>query len=124
MIEMNRRFFLGGLTAAIAAPFIVRSGILMPVKSLYKPIIESFLEASYDGHSWFCITKIVTTKAMTPRPFNIDTTKYKYTRVIFNRDWEQRPNLMSDPRDLRFIPCSKPEEKINWLCQPLKGYSS
>lgn len=54
MIDLTRRSFLGGLAAAIAAPYVVRSGILMPVKKIILP--ESpmmIIEGSADGVSWF-----------------------------------------------------------------------
>lgn len=35
---MNRRGFLKGLASALAAPAIVRSGVLMPVRAIVQPI--------------------------------------------------------------------------------------
>lgn len=36
---MNRRSFLTGIIAACAAPAIVRSGLLMPVKPQFEPFV-------------------------------------------------------------------------------------
>lgn len=34
---MNRRGFIGGLISAVAAPLVVRSGVLMPLRGLVMP---------------------------------------------------------------------------------------
>lgn len=35
---MNRRGFIGGLISAVAAPLVVRSGVLMPLRGLVMPV--------------------------------------------------------------------------------------
>ena len=54
MLDLSRRSFLGSLAAVIAAPYVVRSGILMPVKKIILPEGPMMiLEGSADGVNWF-----------------------------------------------------------------------
>ena len=64
---LSRRLFLGGLAAAITAPMVVRSGVLMPVRSLIVPAAPKLLapaaafwiEASPDGQNWVKVSRVV-----------------------------------------------------------------
>jgi hypothetical protein len=64
---LSRRLFLGGLAAAIAAPMVVRSGVLMPVRSpivpatpkLLAPAAAFWIEASPDGENWVKVSRVV-----------------------------------------------------------------
>jgi len=38
MADLSRRLFLGGLLTVAAAPAIVRSGVLMPVRPMVEPV--------------------------------------------------------------------------------------
>lgn len=74
---VSRRMFLGGLAAALAAPVVVRSGVLMPVRKLIVPeaprllvpTVATWLEASPDGKMWVKVRRMVglSTSGMSPR---------------------------------------------------------
>lgn len=109
MIDLTRRSFLGGLAAAIAAPYVVRSGILMPVKKILQPAVVSRLQGSYDGQNWFDIMRMAGRPissnplwlykgqpGMVPfDPINhaiansyLSTTPLIHTRVIVEQEWK------------------------------------
>lgn len=59
---MNRRGFLTGMAAAIAAPAVVRSGVLMPLRGIVMPtnhlvgmplsIVEKMVHANMGGYMY------------------------------------------------------------------------
>lgn len=60
-METNRRGFLAGLAALVAAPAIIRPGILMPVKPLFKPTLWNVGDVLFNGNAaveslvgWVC----------------------------------------------------------------------
>lgn len=55
---MNRRSFLTGIIAACAAPAIVRSGLLMPVKPQFEPFVTHLVPYSELGSTSLTINQI------------------------------------------------------------------
>lgn len=56
---LSRRTFVTGLAAALAAPVVVKSGVLMPVRKLIVPEAPAgWLEVSWDGEEWLASTQI------------------------------------------------------------------
>ena len=53
-LDVSRRFFLGGLVAALAAPAIIRPGVLMPVKRIILPtdLVGLQVETLHGGLRW------------------------------------------------------------------------
>ena len=64
---LSRRSFVTGLAATLAAPMIVKSGVLMPVRALILPEKQAFVvrtvaswhEVSKDGINWLKIGRTV-----------------------------------------------------------------
>lgn len=57
--QPTRRAFLGGV-AAIAAPYVVKSGILMPVKAILRPTVVSKLQyQDPTTGEWFDVVRYV-----------------------------------------------------------------
>ena len=90
----RRSFLFGAGSAALAAPFVVRSGILMPIKSIIQPPTLSvpiyagayWVEGSPDGINWTRIQRIVG-----PEPSIIG--RGRYVRVIRDLSWRAPAGL-------------------------------
>ena len=57
--RMNRRGFIGGLAAALAAPSIIRPGVLMPVRSVPHGYI-------YESTSWRFVSNAHCARSVVP----------------------------------------------------------
>lgn len=94
-MQIDRRQLLGGLSAAIAAPYIVRSGILMPVKAIIKPLAaRGITQVSLDGENWVAVAYL-NIKHGRPPDYHEGYPSlgeyvqavYPYRRVLFATGW-------------------------------------
>jgi len=100
--SLSRRNFLIGASAVVAAPLVVRSGILMPVRKLIVPeqrILVPYavlkLEASYDQKEWFLVTRAVHPHGSLLSPANFPVKHDSpYSRVVIEREWKPGHSLL------------------------------
>jgi hypothetical protein len=93
---LSRRGFIGALIiGAMAAPLVVRPGILMPVKRLLLPYVVLKLEASYDEKKWFMVTRAVAREGALLRPADFPVRHdAPFSRVIMEREWRPGQSLL------------------------------
>lgn len=105
---MNRRGFIGAMLAAGAAPYIVRSGILMPVKKLWTPEIPQAY-AYLNGRLWLLTNSGVVNmtvigmevgeeKTATPRPIDLspgESLAFQPDIKLFSK-WESKYSAIID----------------------------
>lgn len=89
---MNRRGFLSACLAAAAAPYVVRSGILMPVGRLYTP--PTTLEIVERALAHMRAVGIAPTKVIIPRHLvNFAQILIPGCEKIFEEDTKLHPSL-------------------------------
>ncbi len=95
-MNLNRRSFLGGLAAAIAAPYVVHASILMPVKAIIKPHIYRITEVSIDGENWCALAYLNLKAGRSLNYMGSAKTIHEYAamtfphhRVVFAKGWTQ-----------------------------------
>jgi hypothetical protein len=93
MIEIARRGFLGGLVAAIAAPAIVRSASIMPVRVPVTMRVEPFVQRRF----WMIRQLVV------GGSFDNISTKVKLVEVLFSLPADQMPLRCVDSLDIRSV---------------------
>lgn len=91
---LSRRNLLG---MAVAAPFVVQSGVLMPVKKLILPerqllvpTVRMILEGTENGNDWFPIVQLIGREGSLLDPARyVSMTRYKPTgtRIVIDRTW-------------------------------------
>lgn len=109
-IDLSRRGFLSafiaGAVTAAAAPAILRSGVIMPVRSLILPEAPALLlanvvtrtEMSYDGINWITIGRMVSQKGSKPSLplMKPNMGKDVQLRTIIEREWRPIQHSISE----------------------------
>lgn len=102
MITASRRAFIGGLAAAIAAPYVVRSGILMPIKQVLLPVRGTTTEVLDSDGAWKALAYINLKEGHNPNYrgayptiFDYARSRFREVRVVFGINWSPRGAVTS-----------------------------
>lgn len=105
MVDMARRGLLTGLISfAVAAPAIIRPGVLMPVRVIPVPLVSFQM---FDGVKWVATSEYF--KPADPREF-VDVMGEMRRALVQEHPWNRYPVGIIG-RDVRFV-ITKEAEKI------------